>query len=577
MSCCESTTAVLRSRLLRGPTAEGTAEHERLAANSTREPTVDGRDSKEAPGGSLDERGTVYRDVLSATHLPGAHSISPTTAERRRRRLDQFEVLRLIGKGAFGKVLLVRYRPTGELFALKSMKKEALLQRNDVGQVRSERNVLALLMETRHAQETASAPHPFVVQLHCAFQSAERVYLVMDFVGGGPLFVHLRREALFGEAVARFYAAEMLVAIEYLHSLGVVHRDLKPENVLLDRDGHLVLTDFGLSKAGMGAPPSATGGAVDVPSAVEDGRYGALLTHSWCGTEDYMPPEVVAREGHSFAADYWSYGCLLYEMLTGLAPFSPQAARLGGGTPTGRRRRQRRTGAPSPQPRRHDVASRAALRERILQAKPRFPHYLTNEAQSLIRRLLCRAPEQRLQHAALLRQHPWFRGVPWHRVEARDWAPPMVPCCDESGAPISPSSARNFARPSLERAVISPRTPPDFALSPQRDAHFHAFTYVAPHAMHLAEALGAAERHSPRNGNSSSASARDDAVWITWEAERESSSASSAALTAPVASSLEDGEEDTAAETAAAVAEMQQAARDACEIFSDAEPSGASA
>eukprot|EP00166_Cyanidium_caldarium_P006450 ctg_95.g110 len=120
MSCCESTTAVLRSRLLRGPTAEGTAEHERLAANSTREPTVDGRDSKEAPGGSLDEWGTVYRNVLSATHLPGAHSISPTTAERRRRRLDQFEVLRLIGKGAFGGASAAQRCGTGALGAQRA-------------------------------------------------------------------------------------------------------------------------------------------------------------------------------------------------------------------------------------------------------------------------------------------------------------------------------------------------------------------------------------------------------------------------------------------------------------------------
>ena len=142
--------------------------------------------------------------------------------------------------------------------------------------------------------------HPFVVKLHYAFQSRESLYFVTDFLNGGELFFHLCNEIRFSEARSRFYAAEMLLALEHLHSKGIIYRDLKPENVLLDSEGHLKITDFGLSR-------------VNLPENT--------LTNTFCGTPEYIAPEIIKKTGHTFAVDLWSLGMLLYEMISGLNPF----------------------------------------------------------------------------------------------------------------------------------------------------------------------------------------------------------------------------------------------------------------
>jgi serum/glucocorticoid-regulated kinase 2 len=203
-----------------------------------------------------------------------------------------YPLLRVLGKGSFGKVVLVRKRvghERGELFAMKVLRKAHLVKRRQIERTKTERKVLAVV------------DHPFIMKLHFAFQTEDKLYLVLDYCPGGELFFHLSRYRRFPERVARFYSAELVLAIDHLHSKGIIYRDLKPENVLLDAEGHVKLGDFGLAKDKICHP-----------------CQGAT---SMCGTPEYMSPEVLAQLGHGFCVDYWGLGMLVYEMMTGLPPW----------------------------------------------------------------------------------------------------------------------------------------------------------------------------------------------------------------------------------------------------------------
>jgi serum/glucocorticoid-regulated kinase 2 len=208
--------------------------------------------------------------------------------------MEGFELLKVIGKGSFGKVMQVRKRDTSRIYALKTIRKAHIVSRSEVTHTLAERTVLA------------QVNNPFIVPLKFSFQSPDKLYLVLAFINGGELFHHLQREGRFNEERSRFYAAELLCALEHLHGFNVVYRDLKPENILLDYTGHIALCDFGLCKLNMGDDET---------------------TNTFCGTPEYLAPELLLGHGYTKAVDWWTLGVLLYEMLTGLPPCTGKSCR----------------------------------------------------------------------------------------------------------------------------------------------------------------------------------------------------------------------------------------------------------
>lgn len=220
------------------------------------------------------------------------YTINLGSSERLHVVPNDFEFLKVIGKGSFGKVYLAKHKKETKIYAIKVLSKQMILKHNEKRHVMSERNVLLQNLK-----------HPFLVGLHYSFQSKDKLYFVLDYANGGEMFYHLQQERVFDEARARFYAAEITSALGYLHSEGIVYRDLKPENILLDSSGHLVLTDFGLSKEGL---------------------HNLDTTTTFCGTPEYLAPEVIRKEAYDRNVDWWCLGAVLYEMLFGLPPFFSQ-------------------------------------------------------------------------------------------------------------------------------------------------------------------------------------------------------------------------------------------------------------
>jgi serine/threonine protein kinase len=199
--------------------------------------------------------------------------------------LDDFELLCVIGRGSFGKVLQVKKKDNGKIYAMKILNKKHLIARKQVAHTKTERKVLQ------------SITHPFIVNLIYAFQTEAKLYMVLEFFNGGELFFHLKNQGKFNDERASFYAAQVVLAFEHLHKRNIIYRDLKPENVLLDDQGYVKITDFGLSK--------------EMTSPTE-------LTHTFCGTPEYLAPEVILGNGYGQPIDWWSLGALTFEMLTGL-------------------------------------------------------------------------------------------------------------------------------------------------------------------------------------------------------------------------------------------------------------------
>ncbi|KAI9339119.1 kinase-like domain-containing protein [Pilaira anomala] len=283
--------------------------------------------------------------------------------------VSNFDLIKVLGKGASGKVILAKNQMNQKLYALKTIKKAWHITGREVEHVKKERDILATIADVRH---------PFLVRLHQAFQDRHNLYLVLDYHAGSDLSTLLQRYVCFPPDVCRLYGAEIMMGLQELHRHGILYRDLKPENVLLAADGHVVLTDFGLSKM------------FDDP----DSFYHS--TSTFCGTPDYMAPEIITGQAYSYPADYWSFGTMLYEMLVGVTPFA----------------------AEDPQ----------AMFRRVLYDDLLFPSTMEIDAVELIAGLLCRNPFMRLSDVYSLRSHDYFvKHFSWKDVHAKRVVPSYVP------------------------------------------------------------------------------------------------------------------------------------------------------
>ena len=339
----------------------------------------------------------------------------------RKMQAADFEPLRCLGKGTYGTVLLVKQAATGKLYAQKQFRKASLTVRKQlVEQTKTERSILESINR-----------HPFVVKLYYAFQDHEKLYLILEYAQGGELFEHLRLQGMFQEDTAAFYLAELVLALEHLHStVGVVYRDLKPENCLLDAEGHLLLTDFGLSKV-----------AVD----------GEHHCRSMTGTVEYMAPEVILMQDYGTAVDWWSLGILGVDLLSGKTPFAAN--------------------------------NDQKIREKIVKSKLTLPFFFGPDARDLLTRLLRKEPKKRLgacmpKDMKTIKNHRFFRKIDWKKLEMREVEPPIKPLITD------PALAENFSTEFTDLAVSPVIAGPwDGAGSKGEHDPFGGFSFVGSRSL----------------------------------------------------------------------------------------------
>jgi len=333
--------------------------------------------------GSTVTRTDAKTDATQTTPADKQNQDASNKANNRKQRYvtpKDFELLKVIGLGSFGKVLQVRNKVSKQILAMKIISKRLLNRRtNYIENIRAERDILT------------KVDHPFVVTMHASFMTREKLFIIMDFLAGGELFLRMGREGVFLEGPASFYLGETILALEHLHGRGILHRDLKPENILLSADGHICLTDFGLAKdfsSGTGAPDDNEW----------DGRARTI-----CGTQEYMAPEMVAQQGYGKAADFWSLGCIAYEMLSGRPPFlSKKGAK--------------------------------DLFRKIMTERVKMPDATSSAAHILLKGLLNRNVWARLGAAkgtmfqvggvAGLKQIAFFDGIDWEKLAKKEIEPP---------------------------------------------------------------------------------------------------------------------------------------------------------
>ncbi|EDW32310.1 GL11569 [Drosophila persimilis] len=282
-------------------------------------------------------------------------------------RAADFNFVKVIGKGSFGKVFLAERRGTDELYAVKVLRKDVIIQTDDMELPMNEKRVLAL-----------SGRPPFLVSMHSCFQTMDRLFFVMEYCKGGDLMYHMQQYGRFKESVAIFYAVEIAIALFFLHERDIIYRDLKLDNILLDGEGHVKLVDFGLSKAGVTERDN---------------------TRTFCGTANYMAPEIVSFDPYSITADWWSYGVLLYEFMAGQSPFEGD--------------------------------DESTVFRNIKEKKAVFPKHFTQDAMDILTSFLAKKPNNRLGAGRYARQeittHPFFGSIDWEKAEAGELEPPIVP------------------------------------------------------------------------------------------------------------------------------------------------------
>lgn len=282
--------------------------------------------------------------------------------------LDDFHIIKVIGRGYYGKVFLVRYKGDGKLYALKAMSKAKIAEDNIIKQILEERNILF------------QNQHPFLTKAFFTFQTDAKVFIVLEYIPGGELFTRLKEEGKFSERRAQLYAAELVLGIGHLHQHGILYRDLKPENILVDSDGHLKITDFGFAK-----------------SFIK--KEGEIMTSTFCGTPEYLPPEVFRQLPYSRSVDWWSLGVILFEMLSGYQPFYNE----------------------NPQ----------KMCKAILFGKVEYPNYFSANAKDLCSKLLEKDPKRRIgsgpTDAEEIKKHDFFIGINWNNVINKKTKPRWIP------------------------------------------------------------------------------------------------------------------------------------------------------
>ncbi|KAL7677372.1 hypothetical protein ACOME3_003609 [Neoechinorhynchus agilis] len=305
---------------------------------------------------------------------PSLHTVTTEIDISNKISLDDFYFKKVIGKGSFGKVVIAEYKKTSEPFAIKILNKDTIIQNDDVDCIHTECKILIL-----------ASHYPFLTTLFCCFQTRERLFIVMEFVTGGDLMHQIQKSKRFDEPRARFYAAEITLALMFLHKHGVIYRDLKLDNILLDSEGHCKLADFGMCK---------------------DGIYGSMLTSTFCGTPDYIAPEILQENDYGFSVDWWAFGVLTYEMIAGQPPFEAEN---------------------------EDGLFRAILKDEVT-----FPCWLSDSAVNFIQELLIKSPEKRLgcckreDGENAIKDHPFFKHhVDWNKMETKNVEPPFIPHKDE--------------------------------------------------------------------------------------------------------------------------------------------------
>ena len=356
--------------------------------------------------------------LITNNHLPSGEF---TTQVSR----DDFDEIKVLGRGSFGKVLLVRYKKNNQLYAMKILKKAVIMMKKEEDHTKTERKILEKIS------------HPFIVSLFFAFQDENKLYLITEFMQGGELFYHLHREKFFSIDRTKFYAAEIVLALEHLHRNKCIYRDLKPENILLGKDGHIKLTDFGLSKI-----------------VFEEKNNEKAFTI--CGTPEYLAPEILEDKGYDQTVDWWSLGALIYEMLVGYSPFKLKKGQQ-------------------------------LNLENYKKQIPLFNHF-TPEAKKIIRELLVVEPKKRLGYGKNgtenVKKHPFFKGINWTDLYNKKIKPSFKPRI------VNELDLSNFDKLFTNECVFEPESEVNGSKELNKDQEkdeFVGFTYVNPGVVESSE------------------------------------------------------------------------------------------
>uniref|UniRef100_A0A8C7MHZ7 Protein kinase C n=1 Tax=Oncorhynchus kisutch TaxID=8019 RepID=A0A8C7MHZ7_ONCKI len=362
----------------------------------------------------LAEMGLQAGGLSKRNSLVSVIPLRKETCSTRRLGITDFTFLQVLGKGSFGKVMLARLNSSERVFAVKVLKKDIILQDDDVECTMTEKRVLSL-----------AGCHPYLTQLYCCFQTLDRLFFVMEFVNGGDLMFHIQKSRKFEEGRACFYTAEITSALMFLHSKGILYRDLKLDNVLLDKDGHCKLADFGMCKEGM---------------------FEGVATGTFCGTPDYIAPEILQEMLYGPSVDWWALGVLLYEMLSGHAPFEAEN---------------------------EDDLFESILNEEIIYAS-----WLSADAVNILKAFLTKNPARRLGCMAeeggenAVTSHAFFIGIDWDKLNRRELEPPFKPRIKTA------EDVNNFDPDFTQEEPIL--TPIEDLLPSVNQDEFHNFSFTAP-------------------------------------------------------------------------------------------------